>query len=358
MGGKNYKALIVIVFSALLQSCVKDKPPAINLPAHADSGNVYIVCEGNYGNGDATLYVYQPQKDSVYGDLYNAMNHQPLGDVFQSMTAIGNNLYLCINNSDKIVVLDKSTWQQQATINVARPRYVLPVSNTKAYVSTLFSNRVYVINPATNQVTDTLHLPAQNPEGMLFSNGYAYVCTWDTADNHIYKIDPATNAIAQTITIGGYAAQEIAVDREGMLWVLSGDQPEGKPAALTRIDPATGEILKTLPFTANADPVRLVFNNTKDTLYFIEADYNGGTANNGVYRMAINSNAIPTQPFIAAQANQYFWALGISPANGNIFVGDPKGFVQKGVVNIYQANGTLIKQFKTGLGPGHFYFDE
>ncbi len=41
------------------------------------------MCEGNFGNGDATLYLYKPEKDSVYGDLYKSANNQPLGDVFQ-----------------------------------------------------------------------------------------------------------------------------------------------------------------------------------------------------------------------------------------------------------------------------------
>src|ERR1700761_8479297 len=184
MGRKNYKALIVVLY-ILFASCVKDKPPAATAPAHADTGNVYIVCEGNYGNGDASLYIYEPATDSVYGDIYMATNHQPLGDVFQSMQAIGNNFFLCINNSDKIVVLDRHSWQQQATLNITRPRYVLPVSSNKAYVSTLFTNRLYIIDPQSLQVKDTIHLPSQNPEGMLLYGNYAYICTWDTATSYI-----------------------------------------------------------------------------------------------------------------------------------------------------------------------------
>ena len=74
--------------------------------------------------------------------------------------------------------------------------------------------------------------------------------------------------------------------------------------------------------------------------------------------MGIHDAALPAQPFVAAKQYQYFWALGVDPVTGNIYVGDPKGFVQKGSVYIYQQDATLIKTFSVGLGPGHFYFDE
>ena len=143
-----------------------------------------------------------------------------------------------------------------------------------------------------------------------------------------------------------------------MIWVLAGNQPKGKAATLTRFDPSTGNSLAAYYFAANADPIKPVFNNTKDTLYFIGADFNGGIGYNGIYRMGIHDNALPTQPFVPAHANQYFWALGIDPVTGYIYVGDPKGFNQKGTVYIYRPNATLATSFNTGVGPGQFCFDQ
>ena len=74
--------------------------------------------------------------------------------------------------------------------------------------------------------------------------------------------------------------------------------------------------------------------------------------------MAIDAMDLPSQPFLAAKQYQYFWALGIDPATGQIFVGDPKGSIQKGSVFIYQQDGTLKRTLTVGLGPGHFYFDQ
>src|ERR1700761_6232396 len=102
MGRKSYQALIVVLL-LWLAACKKDKPAAADNHLPGATGNIYIVCEGNFGNGDASLYAFKPLTDSVYGDLYKAANNQPLGDVFQSMQHIGDKLFLCVNNSDKVI---------------------------------------------------------------------------------------------------------------------------------------------------------------------------------------------------------------------------------------------------------------
>jgi len=147
------------------------------------------------------------------------------------------------------------------------------------------------------------------------------------------------------------------IDKNERYWVLYRNVQKGKQAYLTCIDPASGAVVKSYAFPPTADPIKPVFNNGKDTLYFIEVNYNGGEDNNGIYRMAIDAASLPSTPFITAAKFQYFWALGIEPGSGNIYVGDPKGFIQKGTVSVYRADGVRIKQFDVGVGPGHFYFD-
>jgi len=359
MGRKNYKALKLVLLCVLFAACVKDKPvdPIVTTPVKAAKGNVYIVCEGQYGYGNASLGLYVPSKDSVYEDLYKAVNQQALGDVFQSIEHIGSNYFLCVNNSNKITVINDSNWKFIAHIPVYQPRYILPVSSTRAYVSSLYSNKVYIINTQGLAVVDSVCLPTISAESMLLYNYRVFSCSWDTGSKSIYELNILTESLSQADNINASAPQEILIDKEQKLWILSGDAPEGKNAVLTRMDPDTKQILRAYSFDISVNPVRPVFNNTKDTLYFIEADYNGGIANNGIYRMGINEAILPTQAFIAAGQNQYFWALGIDPLTGNIYVGDPKGFTQKGSVGIYKPDGALLKTFKVGIGPGHFYFD-
>ena len=355
MGEKNYKALIALL--CLLAGCVKDKPPAVVNTLPGATGNVYVECEGSYGNGNASLYAYNPAQDSVFGDIYMAVNKQPLGDVFQSMQHIGDKLFLCVNNSNKVVVLNAANWTIVTTLSIPQPRYILPISATKAYVSTLYSDLVYIINPQTLQVTGTVTMPAQNAENMCLYYDQVFAGAWDTTGNRIFQINTITDRLNDSVPVAGDAPQELLMDKDQTLWVLAGNEP-ARAGTLTHLDPSSGAILHAYYFPASVYPLKPVFNNTKDTLYFIEANYYGGTANNGIYRMSIYDTVLPTTPFLQALQNQYFYAVGIDPVTGYIYVGDPKGFVQKGSVYIYNRQGAQLHSFEVGLGPGHFYFDE
>ncbi len=341
----------------LLAACRDRQPDELPRPDVTDlERKVYVICEGNMGSGNSALTLYLPEKDSVYEDVFRMANQYELGDVFQSMTAIAGDYWLCINNSDKIVIIDTGNWKVKKEIQVSKPRYIQPVNTQQGYLSSLFDNKLYTLDLQTMQVSGSISLPAKNPEGMLLYQGRLFVCAWDTTSRELFGLDPVSGQIIQRTILDGVAPQSIVADKNGKLWVLSGNAAANKRSFITQIDPVSGSILKSFSFSGKGDLIRPVWNKTKDTLYYIAVDYNSGTAKNGVYRMGIDENALPDRPFVAAGAYQYFWALGIDPVTGNVYVGDPRGFIQKGIVYIYRSDGSLAGQFSSGVGPGHFYF--
>lgn len=361
MGRKTYETLRVTMLCLVLFaiSCKPDKPVDPVAPITiAPNDNIYTICEGSLGNGNSSLSLFIPKSAQSYSDVYQPANNKPLGDVFQSMALIDGKFFMCVNNSDKVVVINKSDNKEVGSISIPKPRYILYINPAKAYVSTLYSNKVYIINPRSLSVTGTITMPYQNPEGMLLNNNSVYVCAWDTANNKLVKVNSLTDQVEREISIAGFAPQEALLDKNGSIWVLSGNVVKGKQAALTCIDPKTDKTIKSFLFPSKADPIRPVFDNTGNMLYFIEVNYSGGTANNGVYRMGIDDASLPVSPFVSATQYQYFWALGISPVSGKIYIGDPKGFTQKGSVSVYDSTGNQVSQFNVGTGPGHFYFDE
>ena len=359
---KNNKTVsILFACLLLLLSCKKDKPAPSNNntpPVYSDAKSVYAVCEGSFGNGNSALTLFRPGDETVYEDVFKSANNEQLGDVFQSMTRIGNYLYLCINNSDKIVVIDRQTWENVGTIPVSKPRYIAVVSETKAYVSSLYSNKLTIINPKEMEVTGTVTMPGNNPEGMLFYKEKLYVTLWDTAVNKLYSVNASNEFVNPVQTLAGSAPKYVLADREGKLWVMGGNIQKGKKASLTRIDPANGQVVRSFVFPDDADPLKPVFDNEGNTLYFIEVNYTGASANNGIYRMTIADATLPATAFIQAANLQYFWALGLEPGTGNVYVGDPLGFTQRGRVYIYDRNGSELNHFDCGVGPGHIFFDQ
>ncbi|MCB0698985.1 MAG: hypothetical protein H6551_13105 [Chitinophagales bacterium] len=362
----TFRKILIPVSAALLlfASCKKDTatgPSANSTPApHVNQGerNLYVVCEGSLGNGNASLSVKNLTNGTTYDNVYETINGKSLGDVFQSITRIGDRLLLCINNSDKILVIDAITRDYIGRIDVPKPRYIQVINETKAYVSSLFGNKLYIINPQQLTLEGSIEMPARNPEGMLAWGNFIYVCTWDTACNKVYLVNKLNDQIADSIALAGVAPHKVFADRDGFIWVLSGNVPQNKWAAFTRIRPDTRESVSAYNFKELQDPIKPVMNGSRDWIYFIGVDYNGYSKYNGVFRMGIDDASVPGTPLIPAQNLQYFWALGIDPQTNDIYVGDPKGFIQKGTVSVYDASGNQKQTFNVGVGPGDFYFDE
>lgn len=354
MGRAYYKTLAALALFFFASCNKEDSSNNPSIPSEGDK--VFIVCEGSYGNGNASLDLYFPEKDSSFANVYKTVNQNILGDVLQSIIAIGDKYYLAVNNSDKIVVLNKDL-TLFAQISVSKPRYIVPVNEGKAYVSSLYNNKVFVLDVANAAIERSIELSAVNTEGMLVDGNHVYVCPWDTASDKVYVINSERDEVVDSFIVAGRAPSEALMDKDKKLWILSGNNAKGKRSYWTKIDPLTKQVLRTYAFDPAVDPVKPVMNKTKDSIYFIEVNQKSGSEHNGIYRMSVYDSDLPATPMIPAQSAQYFWALGIHP-NGDIYVGDPKGFIQKSSVMIYSAQGVLKKQFSAGVGVGRFYFGD
>lgn len=350
---KSLSFLVLFGFAA----CKKDKPdgPGNTLPP-AYSEKVLIACEGSLGNGNAALSVYDIAADSVYTDVFNAANQQSLGDVLQSMLLAGPDCFLMVNNSDRITVVDSGSFRIKGSISVSKPRYMLQVSQNKAYVGELFQSKLAVIDPSSRRLIKEMPLQYRNVEQMMLWNNLALIANWDENCRQVYLLDTATDLPVDSIALPGYAPSAFVQDKEGHVWVLAGNVFKGKPATLSCLDIGSRSVLRSFTFPAKADPIKICRNNRGDTLLFIEVNYDGGTDRNGVFKMGINQSTLPETPFIGCVANQYFWALGVHPQTGELYVGDPKGFVQKSSVTIYSEAGVARRQFSCGIGVSSFCF--
>jgi hypothetical protein len=355
--GKKIAILIHCIMVVGLFSCVKDRPhpPDYPLPPPTER-RALIANEGAFGNGNAALSVFDFEKDSLYNNVFFNKNQQHLGDVLQSITIVKDYIFLALNNSDKITVIDRHDYSFIKNIPVRKPRYMLQVSTDKLYVSSLYYPEINIIDLNSLEHSGKIATDFPNTEGMILLDEKVYACNWNIACNYIYVIDPEQDQIIDRIPIAGYAPQQIVADREGDLWVLAGNIQLQARASLSRISPS-GVMTKSFLFPTGADIIKPAFNPTRDTLYYIGVNYDGGTENNGIYRMPIDADQLSQEAFIAAQPFQYFWGLGIDSVSGKIFIGDPKGFIQQGFLSVYNTSGQLLASYPTGVGPGYIHFE-
>jgi hypothetical protein len=344
----NNNFLRPIGFAFLLLSfgaCRKDQPSTITTQINNSSSGVYISNEGNFQFGNASVGFYNSNDQSYANDLFKSANNRPLGDVCQSMYFFNNKIYITVNNSNKIEVVNPTTFSSIATITgLQSPRYFLPVSIQKAYVTDYTANAISVIDLNSNALIKKIPCKGWTEE-LIASNGKIYVTNKN--GKALYIIDPLSDLIIDSIQIG-YGANSIQLDRYNRLWVLTnGNAQNNELASLSQINTSNDSVLKTFNFNStNEQPWRLKINGSSDTLYYL---------NNGVYALPINATQLNKQALIP-ENSRLFYGLGIDPFSNTIYVSDAIDYVQKGIIYRFQNNGQLISSFKAGIIPNDFYF--
>lgn len=337
------------IASLLLFSCVKDKPNDVLHP-EVSIGNgpkVYVTGEGNFGSNNASVSLYETTSGNVVSDIYKSQNNNAtLGDVCQSMNKINNKYYVVVNNSGKIAVVNPYDFKLITNITgLQSPRYVLPVSFYKAYVSDLYANAISIIDLNTNLKTGSIPCNGWT-EQMVFINNKAFVT--NNNSGYTYVINTTTDQITDSINVGPFGGS-IVTDKNSKVWILSsGSSSVSTVGKLLRIDPVSLTIEASLSFASTDSPGNLCINAAKDTLYFL---------NKNVYRMPINATTLPGSAFVTGSTSNVFYGLSVSDKDYNVYVSDAIDYNQKSSIMVYSPSGTLKTSFKAGINASGFYFE-
>lgn len=345
MNKNEFLWIAIGCLAILLGACRKDQPSPNTTQFNTSSSGVFISNEGNFQFGNASVGFYNPNDQTYANDLFKSANNRPLGDVCQSLYFYNNKLYITVNNSNKIEVVNPQTFASIATITgLQSPRYFLPVNIQKAYVTDFTANAISVIDLNSHSIIKKIPCKGWTEELML-SNGKVYVTNKNSPS--LYIIDPLMDAIIDSLQIG-VGANSLQLDRNNHLWVLaSGNASNNELARLSQINTTVDTVIQTFQFkTLSEQPWRLKINGAADTLYYL---------NNGVYALSILATQLNNQPIIA-ENKRVFYGLGIDPLSNIIYVSDAIDYVQKGLIYRYQSNGQLLNTFNAGIIPNDFYF--
>lgn len=334
---------ILIAFELI--SCKKEKPPDENNTDITSTHGVFIVNEGNFQWSNASVTYYNFTNGSYKEDIFQDVNGRPLGDVAQSIYCYNGNVYIIVNNSNKIEVVNLNNFSSTGVITgLISPRYFLPVSTTKAYVTDLYSSNISIIDLNSNAITGTIFCKGSSEEMLLINN---IVVVTNTRTDKVYLINTGTDVITDSIQVG-FSSNSLQIDKNGKLWVMcAGDANNNIKASIHRIDIQLKQVEQSFQIDISLniwDKMRM--NYAKDTIYYMC---------NGIFRMPVSAATLPDNVFIA-QGSSVFHGLAVNPVNNNIFVADALDYIQKGKVNYYSPNGTLLGTINTGIIPVDFYF--
>ena len=349
--------LISILMCTLLMAC---DDSGVKPEYKTRNRGVFICNEGNFTFGNASLSYYDPDSLRVYNQVFYNTNLFPPGDVIQSMTIRDSIGFMVINNSGKILVINKNSFKHIATISgLNSPRYMKIAGPAKGYVTDLYTKSIAIINPLTYEITGSIPVGASTEQLVLHGEDM-YVAGW-SMNNKIYKIDTRSDSLIDSLTVT-LQPNSIVSDRNNMLWVLSDGAYEGSPAgheiaALTKIDPVSFTIQHAFTFPGiEYSPSGLCINSTGDSIYYINGSWSGsGNQDKGVYKMSVDAVSLPDAPIIP-EKKRLFYGLGVDPVNSDIYVSDALDYLQKGWVFRYSAGGYQLDSFKVDIAPGSFCF--
>jgi YVTN family beta-propeller protein len=310
-----------------------------------DNG-VFIVNEGNFMYGNSSLTYYSPDNKRSESEIFIRSNGIKLGDVAQSMTIRNGLGYIVVNNSGIIFVIDINTFKVVRTITgFISPRYIHFVSDTKAYITDLYSSKITIVNPQTSKITGSIPIGAhKSTEQMVQYDKYIFTNCW-AYDNKILVIDTETDKIIDSITVG-IQPNSLVIDRNNKLWVLTDGGYKNNPygheiPALYRINTYDFSIEQKFNFALDDSPSNLCIDENGDNLYFI---------NKSVWKFNITATNLPDVPIIPYNGTIYY-GLGISPRTSEIYVADAIDYVQNGKIYRYTPQAVCIDTISTGICP-------
>ena len=349
---KLLKSITYLFIAALLVvSCTKDDDDII-LPLGDYEYGFFITNEGPFQNGSGTISFVSEDYVTVDHQIFNQVNSEDLGSIVQSMGFNDDNAYIVVNNSHKIEVVNRYTFESIATITdgLDNPRHFVADGST-GYVTNWgdpFNNDddfVAVINLTTNTVTSTISV-AFGPEKLVFANNDLYVAHQGgySQNNILSVIDVTANMVESTIIVGDVPNSMVVSNND--IWVLCGGNPaftgNETGGKLVKVETNNNTVVQGFDFLTTNHPASLT-NNGSDLIYNLDGE---------VFSKEENSISLPTTSILSG----FFYSMTAN--DGKLYATDAGDFASNGTLKIFDlSSNSEIQSIETGIIPGGVYFN-
>lgn len=380
----NIHFLYILLLSAvLLSSCREDEVVVpteydilpVTVPEGSDVVGMYLLNEGNMGSNKCTLDYLDFVQGYYVRNLYAERNPhviKELGDVGNDIRVYGSKLYVVVNCSNKMEVLDARTGVRISQVDIPNCRYV-NFYRGHAYVSSYVGpvqlnnpnavkGAVYKVDTLTLKVVDKCTVGYQ-PEELEVLGEYLYVANSGgymapNYDNTVSVIEFEGFRQMQKIPVG-INLHRIRADRHGRLWVTSRGDYETISSNLYVLQKKSGRNEMEVTDTLNIPCSNFCISG--DSLYYYSTEWNNYTQQNTITYGIINTETLQrvSDSFITdgTQADITIpYGISIYPDTGDIYITDAKNYVSSGVLHCYSKDGKHKWSVRTGDIPAHMCF--
>lgn len=336
MNNKLIKSLLLIGLMAFVFQSCKEKED--QLPPEIKQLLVLISNEGNFGWGKGTLATYDPESKNLQKEVYEGINNLEMGNVFQSISKIGDRYYFVINNSGKILVTNESLEFITEITGFTSPRHIQEVGANKAYVSDLFANKLWVVDLDKAEISGEISLNGWT-EQMFMRNGMLWVL--NRGNGKVYEVDPSIDMLVDSV-YAGLGANSMVLGTDDSLRVLCADWSTDT-SLMSVLDLNQKMRTDTIHFAGSPSSLRA--SSTEGLYYFLDQD---------VYTLNVK-NANSRALFYDMNFTSPY-GFGVDPETGDLYISDAKDFASVSSVIRLSDDGTLLDEFQPGIITGSFYF--
>ena len=319
---------------------------------------VYVINEGNFQRGNATLTFYMPDSNKAFQNVFALANGRDLGDTGNDIAVFGGKAYIVVSGSQKVEVISTVDHKSAGTFQMSgqrTPYDIVVLSDAKAYVTNLMDSSITCFNPSTLQVVFDRIKVGANPQGIAMANGKLYVCNSGFGyDNSVTVLNAGTGTLIKTIVVGD-SPSEVGVGLDNVVIVKCDGKSDfsnsanDTPGTIAVINSDNDVIIikAILPLVTYGHPGHMTVS-SKGYGYF------GGKT--GIIRFSFTGSTLNVEgtPFSTMQA----YGLTVDDATDRLYATDPKDYVQTGEVVVYDSKGVEYKRFAAGIIPGAIAFKQ
>lgn len=376
---KKRTCLLLTIAATLLlgaAACRKDPQPIAEQTTTLFSGKadalpkgMYVLNEGNMNSNKASLDYLDYTQGTYELNLYNQINPEVtkgLGDVGNDIGVYGSKVYIVVNNSNKIEVLDLATNKRITQVDLVNCRNIT-FYDGKAYVSAYLgevgnaddpAGIVAEIDTATLTITRKVTVGRQ-PEKLAVVNGKLYVANSGGYSPPDYErtvsvIDPASFTEIKRIDVA-INLDNLLPDAYGDLYVISRGDYYTVSSDLLVIDTHADTLKKDYHIPAS----NLWIDGDKAYIYATDFNYNTSKTTISYAMIDVKADTVLPGSFITDGTDQLIrvpYGIAVNPVTKEILVADAKDYVSPGTLYCFNAAGKKQWSVTTGDIPGHFAF--
>ena len=369
---------VLLMGTAVMTSCSDDNDgPETYLQVY--STGAYVVNSGNMSsNIESSLTAIDYASSTATQNVFKAANGRTLGNTANDGIVYGNKIYLAVDQSNTIEVIDKKTKQSIKQIKTtdllgnaegAEPRHII-ADGGKVYFTT-YGGYVAAVD-TTDFALQKKWQVGSYPEGLVIGNGNLYVANSNYAagGGNISCINLSNDKV-ETKNIEGVNNPTGIYYAAGLLYVLDNQYYDASWNAygentLRTVEFAQGKSQKVADgnYAACVTPgatttARTSVEEVRPYFFVLNAPF-GGTPSVSV--LAAGSTQAQTMTLSEMPVSPC--GIFADPLNGHIFVlsyrlGD-SGYADyngNGYVVEYDSTGQKLHEYETGVGSCAMFFD-